>query len=46
MRNAAGTAAADPRHPDVQAKLNKWSGDIEVMATIELAIDPGSALLR
>ena len=43
MRNAAGTAAADPRHPDVQAKLDKWSGDIEVMATIELAIDPGSS---
>jgi hypothetical protein len=42
IRNAAGTAAADPRHPDVQAKLNKWSGDIEVMATIELAIDPRS----
>jgi hypothetical protein len=42
MRNAAGTAAADPRHPDVQAKLNKWSGEIEVMATIELAIDPSS----
>jgi hypothetical protein len=42
MRNAAGTAAADPRHPDVQAKLNKWGGDIELMATIELAIDPGS----
>jgi hypothetical protein len=42
MRNASGTAAADPRHPEVQAKLNKWSGDIEVMATIELAIDPSS----
>jgi hypothetical protein len=42
MRNAAGTAATDSRHPDVQATLNKWGGDIEVMATIELAIDPGS----
>jgi hypothetical protein len=40
MRNAAGTAAADPRHPDVQAKLQKWNSDIEVMATIELATDP------
>ena len=37
IRNAAGTAAADPRHPDVQAKLNKWSGDIEVMALHLLA---------
>jgi hypothetical protein len=42
MRNAAGTAAADPRHPDVQAKLQKWNSDIEVMATIQLAIDPRS----
>jgi len=40
MPNATGTAAADPRHPHVRAKLAKWSGDIEVMATIELATDP------
>lgn len=43
MRSAAGTLAADPRHPDVQAKLQSWLGDVEAMAAIELAIDPGSA---
>ncbi|HEY1930945.1 MAG TPA: hypothetical protein VGG99_02950 [Acetobacteraceae bacterium] len=42
MRNAAGTAAADPRNPDVVAKLQTWNGDIEAMATIEVSIDPGS----
>jgi hypothetical protein len=44
MRNTAGTAAADPRHPDVQAKLEAWRGDIEVMSAIELGMDPGSAV--
>jgi hypothetical protein len=43
MRAAAGTAAADPRHPDVQARLNTWHGNVEAMADIERAIDPGSA---
>lgn len=43
MRGAAGTLAADPRHPDVKARLQAWSADIEAMAAIELAIDPGSA---
>lgn len=42
MRNAAGTAAADPRHPDVQAKLQTWRGDIEAMSEVEIGIDPGS----
>jgi hypothetical protein len=42
MRDVAGTAAADPRHPDVQAKFETWRGDIEAMSEIELAIDPGS----
>jgi len=42
MRTAAGTAAADPRNPDVQAKLASWRGDIEAMSEIELGIDPGS----
>jgi hypothetical protein len=44
MRIAAGTAAADPRNPDVQAKLQKWTGDIAAMATIQLGIDPGSTV--
>jgi hypothetical protein len=44
MRNAAGTAAADPRNPDVVAKLQSWNGDIEAMATIEVGIDPGSTV--
>jgi hypothetical protein len=42
MGDAAGTAAADPRHPDVKAKLQQWNSDIEVMATIQLSIDPQS----
>jgi len=42
MRSAAGTAAADPRHPDVQAKFAAWRGDIEAMSEIEIGIDPGS----
>lgn len=42
MRSAAGTAAADPRHPDIQAKFDTWQGDIEAMSEVELAIDPGS----
>ena len=42
MGAAAGTAAADPRNPDVQAKLAKWQGEIEAMSQIEIAIDPGS----
>jgi hypothetical protein len=42
MRSVAGTAAADPRHPDVQAKLASWQGTIEAMGQIELSIDPGS----
>lgn len=44
MRVAAGTPAADPRNPDVVAKLQTWKGDIEAMATIELGIDPGSSV--
>lgn len=43
MRVVAGTAAADPRNPDVEAKLETWRGDIEAMSEIELSIDPGSA---
>lgn len=42
MRSVAGTAAADPRHPDVKAKFETWRGDIEAMSEIELSIDPGS----
>ena len=42
MRSVAGTAAADPRNPDVQAKLETWRGNIEAMSEIELSIDPGS----
>jgi len=42
MRSVAGTAAADPRNPDVQAKLATWRGDIEAMSEIEIGIDPGS----
>ncbi len=41
MRAAAGTPAADPRNPPVQAKLAAWRGEIEAMAAIELSIDPG-----
>jgi hypothetical protein len=44
MRAAAGTAAADPRNPDVQAMLEKWHGEIEAMSEIELGIDPGSTV--
>jgi hypothetical protein len=44
MREAAGTVAADPRYPEVQAKLQTWSGELEGMATIELGIDPGSTV--
>jgi hypothetical protein len=42
MRVSAGTAAADPRNPDVQATLEKWHGEIEAMSEIQLGIDPGS----
>lgn len=42
MRAAAGTPAADPRNPDVQATSEKWHGEIEAMSEIELGIDPGS----
>jgi hypothetical protein len=42
MRSVAGTAAADPRNPEVQAKLAAWHGDIEAMSEIELSIDPGA----
>ncbi len=42
MRDAAGTAAADPRNPDVQAKLEEWRGTIETMSEIEIGIDPGA----
>jgi hypothetical protein len=42
MRSVAGTAAADPRHPDVQAKFAAWRGDVEAMGEIELGVDPGS----
>jgi hypothetical protein len=44
MRSAAGTAAADPRHPDVQAKLETWRGDIEAMSEVEVSIDPGATV--
>jgi len=44
MRGAAGTAAADPRSPDVQAKLDAWRGNIEAMSEIEIGIDPGSTV--
>ena len=44
MRAAAGTAAADPRDPEVQATLDKWHGEIEAMGEIELGIDPGSTV--
>lgn len=44
MRSAAGTAAADPRHPDIQAKLAAWSANIEAMGEIELSIDPGATV--
>ena len=43
MRSAAGTAAADPRNPDVKAKFAAWAGNIEAMAQIELGIDPGAS---
>jgi hypothetical protein len=42
MRDVAGTAAADPRHPDIQAKLQSWRGTIEAMSEIEIGIDPGA----
>jgi len=42
MRSVAGTAAADPRDPDVEAKLAAWRGDVEAMAEIEIGIDPGA----
>ena len=42
MREAAGTAAADPRNPEVQAKLAAWQGNIEAMSEIEIGIDPGA----
>jgi hypothetical protein len=42
MHRIAGTAAADPRNPEVQARLDKWQGDIEAMSEVERAIDPGS----
>lgn len=44
MRAVAGTAAADPRNPDVEAKLSTWQGNIEAMAAIEISIDPGSTM--
>ena len=44
MRGAAGTVAADPRNPDVQAKLEAWRGNIEAMSAIELGIDPGATV--
>jgi hypothetical protein len=42
MYNVAGTAASDPRSPEVQAKLESWRGEIETMSEIELSIDPGA----
>jgi hypothetical protein len=42
MRSVAGTAAADPRNPDVQARLETWRGHIEAMSEIEIGIDPGA----
>jgi hypothetical protein len=42
MRSSAGTAAADPRNPAVQAKLAAWRGSVEAMAQVELGIDPGA----
>jgi hypothetical protein len=44
MRTAAGTAAADPRNPDVQETLEKWHGEIEAMSEVELGINPGSTV--
>ena len=44
MLAAAGTAAADPRNPDVQATLERWHGEIEAMSEIELGIDHGSTV--
>ncbi|HZK89925.1 MAG TPA: hypothetical protein VFC56_07250 [Stellaceae bacterium] len=44
MRSAAGSAAADPRNPDVQSRLQQWQGEIEAMSEIELGIDPGSTV--
>ena len=41
MRGAAGTVAADPRYPDVSAKLDKWRGDADAMLTLAISDDPG-----
>jgi hypothetical protein len=41
MREAAGTIAADPRHPDVSAVLNKWRGEADAMLTLAVSNDPG-----
>jgi hypothetical protein len=41
MRSAAGTAAADPRYPDVSASLDKWRGDADAMLTLAISDDPG-----
>ena len=41
MRTAAGTLAADPRYPDVVAKLDGWRGEADAMLTLAVSSDPG-----
>ena len=41
MRTAAGTLAADPRYPDVVAKLDRWHGEADAMLTLAVSSDPG-----
>ena len=41
MHSAAGTTAADPRHPDVTARLDKWRGEADAMLTLTVSGDPG-----
>lgn len=40
MTRAAGTVAADPRHPDVQAQFDAWNGTIDAMTAIAVSLDP------
>lgn len=42
MRGTAGTIAADPRHPDVTAMLNKWRGEADAMLTLAVSNDPNA----
>ncbi len=41
MYAAAGSIAADPRHPDVIATLDKWRGEADAMLTLSVSNDPG-----